>query len=78
MTNAQREINVEIDGQSYSGRYEVSGFAKGGHTVTVWYRGTKATDTIPPEANHESYTDFLAEKMLERLIREENGTSGSE
>jgi hypothetical protein len=67
----QRDVLVEIDGQSYAGRYEVSPFAQGGHTITVWYRGREATDKIPPEVNYEAYTDFQAEKMLEQLVREE-------
>jgi hypothetical protein len=70
---AQREVLVDIDGQAYAGRYEVGAFAHGGHPITVWYRGRKATDKISPEVNHESYTDFLAEQMLERLVREELG-----
>ena len=78
MGKSQREITVEIDGESYTGRYEVGEFAKGGHVVTVWYRGKSTTDTIPPEVNHESYTDFLAEQMLERLVREESAESDSE
>jgi hypothetical protein len=66
----QREVRIEIDGTWHVGRYEVRGFTHGGHELVVYYRGKEARDRIVPEVNHESYTDFLAEKLLERLVRE--------
>ena len=71
--SSQHAITIEIDGVTYTGRYEVGAFAQGGHAITIWYRGEKTKDTIPPEVNHESYTNFLVEQMLGRLVRQEIG-----
>jgi hypothetical protein len=68
----QREITVEIDGQTHTGRLEIGDFFHGVHTITVWYRGKKATRPVPPEVVDEtSYIDFLSEEMLTGLVQEQ-------
>jgi len=70
----QREITVKLGGRPFSGRYEVHDFTHSGHRLVVYYRGKTAEDTIPPEANYPSYTDFLGEQLLMGLIAEEESS----
>ena len=72
----QREVRLELDGQVHVAQFGVHDFAHGGHTLVVWFRGRKSTEQIPPEMNYEAYTDFLAEKMLERLVKENDIAEG--
>ena len=68
--NQQREIQVQVADELHVGHYEVQPFHHGGHSIVVFYRGRSVTDRIPPEVEERTYTDFLATKLLEGLIRE--------
>jgi hypothetical protein len=71
---AQREIKIELEGEVFIGRCEVQNFNQGGHAIVVYYRGKTATDRIPPEVNDPSYTDFLGQLLLKRLVGEEKSS----
>ncbi len=66
--DTQRPVRIQISGEKHAGHYEVGPFQHGGHTITVFYHGQKKTDRIPPEVNHVSYTDSLAEGLLKQLV----------
>ena len=66
--DTQHPVRIQVSGEEHVGHYEVGPFQHGGHTITVFYRGQKKTDQIPPEVNHDSYTDSLAEGLLKQLV----------
>ncbi len=66
--DGQHEVQIEVGGHTYVGRYTLSG--SGTRSIELWFRGRRATDTFPSEADQPGYADVLARDLLHRLVRE--------
>jgi hypothetical protein len=62
-------IEVEHQGNAYSGQYSVEGINQ--RQLTVWYRDRKRVDSSDPRAEQPGYVECLAENLLLQMVIEE-------
>lgn len=66
--NEQHVVQIELGGRTYIGHYTLSG--SGTRSIELWFRGRRATDSFPSEADQPGYADVLARDLLHQLVRE--------
>ena len=65
----QKEIEIEYQGATYTGRYSVEGTNK--RQLVVYYKGKQRIDSFDHRAEQPHYAESLAERLLLEMIDEE-------